>query len=408
MKKDTLFKAALSGAALGLALWGGLPLLHHRHHGVPVVKGPGVTAVLRLSEFSPKLAGTAGDTFVFVLEGKEPGGKALIMGNTHSNEPEGMLSALIIIENAVVEKGTLFVIPFFNNSGSRNTRAGDGYPLYFDVRTDWGAQRFRYGNRDASPLDQWPDPDVYIHYPERQLLSYIDVRNTNRTWPGRAGGPLMERVTFGAMELMRREKIDVAIDVHGAETMFPVTNCIVAPEKSVKIATLASLTVKAMEGFENHVEAVAVGLPRAVPPGDRRPRPGPPLPPRGAHPLPRPADGAQDGRVPPRRQGPVPAQPVEEEEALRPLRRIRLAAREEGRPEPVRHFGDPSPVLQEDRGPAHRRPRRPPLRRRGQERGRPLPRRPGQGRARRRRHELIGAAPARPGRCPCRSTEKRF
>ena len=260
MKKDTLFKAALSGAALGLALWGGLPLFHHRHHGVPVVKGPGVTAVLRLSEFSPKLAGTAGDTSVFVLEGKEPGGKALIMGNTHSNEPEGMLSALIIIENAVVEKGTLYVIPFFNNSGSRNTRAGDGYPLYFDVRTDWGAQRFRYGNRDASPLDQWPDPDVYIHYPERQLLSYIDVRNTNRTWPGRAGGPLMERVTYGAMELMRREKVDVAIDVHGAETMFPVTNCIVAPEKSVKIATLASLTVKAMEGFENHVEASPSGF----------------------------------------------------------------------------------------------------------------------------------------------------
>ena len=111
MKKDTIFKAALSGAALGLALWGGLPLLHHRHHGVPVVKGPGVTAVLRLSEFSPRLAGTAGDTSVYVLEGKEPGGKALIMGNTHSNEPEGMLSALIIIENAVVEKGTLLSYP---------------------------------------------------------------------------------------------------------------------------------------------------------------------------------------------------------------------------------------------------------------------------------------------------------
>ena len=182
------------------------------------------------------------------------------MGNTHSNEPEGMLSALVIIEHAVVEKGTLFVIPFFNNSGSRNTRAGDGYPLYFDVATDWGARRFRYGNRDASPLDQWPDPDVYIHYPDRQLLSYIDVRNSNRTWPGRAGGPLMERVTYGAMELMRREAIDVAVDVHGAETMFPVTNCIVAPERSVKIATLASLTVKAMEGFENHVEPSPAGF----------------------------------------------------------------------------------------------------------------------------------------------------
>ncbi|MCK7481333.1 MAG: hypothetical protein M0C28_32210 [Candidatus Moduliflexus flocculans] len=41
MKKDTLFKAALSGAALGLALWGGLPLLHHRHLRRPRRQGPG-------------------------------------------------------------------------------------------------------------------------------------------------------------------------------------------------------------------------------------------------------------------------------------------------------------------------------------------------------------------------------
>ncbi len=260
VNKDALSKTALGAAALALVLWGGLPLYRHRHHGVPIVKGPGVTEVRRLSEFSPGLKGTVADTFVFVLEGREPGGKALIMGNTHSNEPEGMLAALVVIENAVVEKGTLYVIPFFNNSGSRATRPGDGYPLYFDVATDWGSRRFRYGNRDASPLDQWPDPDVYIHYPDRQLLSFIDVRNTNRTWPGRPNGPLMERVTYGAMELLRREGVDLAVDIHGAETMFPVTNCIVAPDKSVKIATLASLTVKAMEGFDNHVEPSPAGF----------------------------------------------------------------------------------------------------------------------------------------------------
>jgi predicted deacylase len=260
MSKDFVTKSALAAALLGLVVWGGLPLVRHRHFEVPVVKGPGVTAVRRLSEFSPGLKGTVADTAVYVLEGREQGGKALLIGNTHSNEPEGMLATVIFIENAVVEKGTLYVVPFFNESGSRNTRSGDGYPLYFDVATDWGAQRFRFGNRDASPLDQWPDPDVYIHYPERQLLSYIDVRNTNRTWPGRPNGPLMERVTFGAMELMRREDIDVAIDTHGAETMFPVTNCIVAPDKSVKIATMASLTVKAVEGFENHVEPSPVGF----------------------------------------------------------------------------------------------------------------------------------------------------
>ncbi len=260
MKKDALLKTALAVAFAGLVLWGGLPLRRHRHYDMPIVKGPGVTAVVRLSEFSPGLKGTWGDTNVYVLQGREPGGKALLLGDSHSNEPEGMLSAVVFIENAVVQKGTLYVIPVFNNSGSRNTRAGDGYPLYFDVDTGWGKRRFRYGNRDASPLDQWPDPDVYIHYPDRQLLSYVDVRNVNRAWPGRAGGTLMERVTFGAMELMRREKIDVAIDIHGAETMYPVTNCIVAPESSVKIATLASLTVKAKEGFESHVEPSPSGF----------------------------------------------------------------------------------------------------------------------------------------------------
>jgi predicted deacylase len=239
---------------------GGLQLYTHRHYKMPIVIGPGVTRVVKLSKFSEGLKGTMADTDVFFLEGKEEGGKTLIMANTHANEPAAILAALIFIENAVVEKGTLIIIPQFNHSASRNTRPGDGYPLYFEIPTEWGAKKFRMGNRDASPLDQWPDPDVYIHYPDKQLLSFIDVRNTNRTWPGRANGPLMERVTHGAMQIMKEENVDMAVDIHGAETMFPVTNCIVAPDKSVRIATMASLTVKAREGFENHVEPSPSGF----------------------------------------------------------------------------------------------------------------------------------------------------
>jgi len=220
----------------------------------PIVAGPGVTKVAKLSDYCEGLKGTAADTNVFFLEGKEEGGKALLICSTHSNEPVAALTAFIFVENAIIDKGTLIVIPRFNNSGSRTTRAGDGYPLYFEIPTQWGNKKFRMGNRGASPLDQWPDPDVYVHYPEKQLLSYLDIRNTNRTWPGRADGPLMEKVTYAAMQIMREEKVDIAIDLHGAETMFPVTNCIVAPDKSMKIATMASLTVKAKEGFENHVE----------------------------------------------------------------------------------------------------------------------------------------------------------
>jgi predicted deacylase len=239
---------------------GGLDLYRHRHFDVPLVAGPGVTRVGRLSDYGPGLKGTAADTLVFFMEGKEPGGKALLMSNTHANEPEGLLATTIILENGVVDKGTLIIIPQFDASAGRNTKPGDGYPLYFEIPTSWGAKKFRMGNRDASPLDQWPDPDVYIHYPEKQLLSYIDIRNTNRTWPGRPNGPRMEKVTYAAMEILRREKVDIAFDLHGAETMFPVTNCIVAPEKSSKIATLASLNVKAREGFDNHVEPSPSGF----------------------------------------------------------------------------------------------------------------------------------------------------
>ncbi|UCE05871.1 MAG: succinylglutamate desuccinylase/aspartoacylase family protein [bacterium] len=239
---------------IGFTIISGVQFYHHRHYQLPIVADPGVTKVINLSDYCESLKGTMADTKVFFLEGKEPGGKVLMMGNTHSNEPAALLTALIFIENAIIKKGTMIIIPQFNNSGSRNTKPGDGYPLFFEIPTEWGAKRFRYGNRNAAPLDSWPDPDVYVHYPDRQLLSYLDVRNTNRTWPGRPDGPLMERVTYAAMELMKQEKVDIAIDVHGAETMFPVTNCIVAPEKSMRIATMTSLTVMAMEGFENHVE----------------------------------------------------------------------------------------------------------------------------------------------------------
>ncbi len=260
MSRYWIIKSILVVIVAAIMVVSGIQFYRHRHYQLPIVAGPGVTKVGRLSDYCENLKGTAGDTYVFYMEGKEEGGKLLMMGNTHSNEPAAILSALVFIENAVVDKGTLIIIPQFNNSGSRNTKPGDGYPLFFEIPTSWGSKKFRMGNRNAAPLDQWPDPAVYIHYPDRQLLSFLDVRNTNRTWPGRPNGALMERVTYAAMEIMRNENVDIAVDVHGAETMFPVTNCIVAPDKSMRIATMVSLTVQAMEGFKNHVEPSPQGF----------------------------------------------------------------------------------------------------------------------------------------------------
>jgi len=260
MSREWKVKSIFLLIVLVITTIAGVQFYNHRHYMVPLVAGPGVTKVAKLSDYCEGLKGTAADTNVFFMEGKEEGGKMIIIANTHSNEPAAALTAFLFVENAIVDKGTFIVIPQFNNSGGRNTRAGDGYPLYFNIPTPWGDKKFRMGNRDASPLDQWPDPDVYVHYPDRQLLSYLDIRNTNRTWPGRPEGPLMEKVTYAAMQIMREEQVDMALDIHGAETMFPVTNCIVAPDKSMKIATMASLTVKAKEGFDNHVEPSPTGF----------------------------------------------------------------------------------------------------------------------------------------------------
>ena len=106
----------------------------------------------------------------------------LIMANTHSNEPAALLATLIFMENAIVEKGTLILIPMFNHSGSRNTRPGDGYPLYFEIPTDWGSKKLRMGNRDASiwavGLRMQVKDEVIPQYSEflKKIATEIEIR----------------------------------------------------------------------------------------------------------------------------------------------------------------------------------------------------------------------------------------
>ena len=78
----------------------------------------------------------------------------------------------------------------------------------------------------------------------------MDVRNLNRTWPGRPNGTLTEKTAFAFMEMIRREKVDVAIDLHEAELQYPVISTIVTHQRGQELATMASMMLTDNEGFK--------------------------------------------------------------------------------------------------------------------------------------------------------------
>ncbi|MFY9135014.1 MAG: succinylglutamate desuccinylase [Bacillota bacterium] len=252
MSRHVLAKLTTAIVMLAVLIIGGQELYAHRHYEEPVVLGPGVTRVERLSDYFEPLRGTMNDSVVYVLEGEEEGGKAFIFGGSHPGEVAGTLAAIVLVENAVVRQGTLYIVPHMNRSGSTGTQPSGGYPLYYHIDTAFGSRKFRMGDRVTHPLDQWPDPDVYIHYPSGQSLSYVEIRNSNRCWPGRPNGTLTEQTNYAAMELIRKHDVNIAIDFHEAELMYPVTNCIVAPSKSASIATMAAINLSI--DFDIHTE----------------------------------------------------------------------------------------------------------------------------------------------------------
>lgn len=250
----TLRKIAFSVIGLVLLVVSGISFYQSRHLQEQVVLSDGVTNVVKLSAYFPPLEGTANDCNVYFFEGKEPGATFFVLGGTHPEEPAGRLAAWIFAENAVLEKGRLIVALSANRSGTTVTRVGGAYPPDFSIPTPWGEQTFRLGDRWSNPLDQWPDPEVYIHYPSGQELAYVDIRNLNRCWPGRPNGTLTEKTTFAFMEMIRKEKVDLVIDLHEAELQYPVINTIVAHEKGEELATMISMTLTDVEGFKMGME----------------------------------------------------------------------------------------------------------------------------------------------------------
>lgn len=215
--------------------------------------GPSVTEVKMLSDWFEGLEGTNGDTPVYVLKGEKEGGSMLVLGGTHANEVSGYMSAFVFIENAVVESGTVYVIPYTNHSAMTHNDPGEGNLQYFTLTTASGERTFRYGSRATNPVDQWPDPDVYTHYPSGQKLSGSETRNINRAYPGRADGNLTEQMAYGVASLIRAENIDMTFDLHEASPEYPVINATVAHQDAMDIAAEGCINIM-LNGIEMSLE----------------------------------------------------------------------------------------------------------------------------------------------------------
>jgi hypothetical protein len=86
---------------------------------------------------------------------------------------------------------------------------------------------------------------VFVDSASGQQLAGTEARNLNRAYPGKPGGTLTERVAYGIVTLLRREKVDVAIDLHESSPEYPTINTIVAHDRAMQVAVLASMNLQA-------------------------------------------------------------------------------------------------------------------------------------------------------------------
>jgi len=175
--------------------------------------GPGVTRHFWLGEIFSPIRGTAADTPVYILEGEHRDPVVFIIGGTHATEPAGMLAAITLVERAVIERGTLVVIPYAN-------------PLSIeaDQTTSFvvgGEERhFHHGSRRTFQRFHPELDGDNIETPSGRSVSARETRNLNRVWPGNAEGTPTEQLAYAMTRLMKEEGTKIAFDLHEVRFRF--------------------------------------------------------------------------------------------------------------------------------------------------------------------------------------------
>lgn len=208
--------------------------------------GAGVTRRLMLSTYAPGLRRTPGDTPVYILAGPAPGGTVLVVGGTHANELAGIVAATVLVEKARVLQGQLIVIPNANSSAVTHRDPERPVPDWIVIPAAKHARRFKLGSRYTNPRHQGAaDLERYRHPGSEVDLPGQEIRNLDRAYPGQSDGGLTQRVAAAIMELLRREKVDVAFDLHEAPPGSRLAWMVVAHPRGLELAAMAVVELDA-------------------------------------------------------------------------------------------------------------------------------------------------------------------
>ncbi|MBL8968481.1 MAG: succinylglutamate desuccinylase/aspartoacylase family protein [Spirochaetaceae bacterium] len=210
-----------------------------------------------LSNYLPSLAGGPGDSPVYVVEGRKPGGTFFVCAGTHGNEIAGVVSAAILAERAELSAGRLIVLPRANRSAATYPDPERPGPPAILIPTPRGERRFAYGARRTNPADEGrPDPAVYLHPDSSHPQDGAEARNLDRSYPGSPDGGLTARVAFAIQRLLEVEGVAVALDLHEANPESKLAWNIIANPKNVDLAAMAVLLLEE-EGLRMAVDASA-------------------------------------------------------------------------------------------------------------------------------------------------------
>jgi hypothetical protein len=251
---SNLIKTAAAFALLGVLFAGSCRVFMDSRIQFPIYPGGGLTKIVKLGDYFEKIRGTEADTDVYLFDSGAPGGAVLILGGTHNDEPSGHVAAVALIENIRVTSGRVFIAPRANQSGMTHTTPLEGFLDRYFVDTPQGRRWFKFGSRYTNPVCQWPDPDIFVHHPSGQNMAGEESRNLNRSWPGRPDGTYTEKLAYAYMQLIEKEKIDVAVDLHEAPLEYFLINAICYPAKSGKVAMGAEFNLS-MEDLQYTMEA---------------------------------------------------------------------------------------------------------------------------------------------------------